>query len=62
MEINACIIQVEFEFDSNISKQGHAWIVKRGLIWYGEDVIKKLGLIRGGLVVTENELKWERLK
>jgi hypothetical protein len=32
MEINACIIQVEFEFDSNISKQGHAWIVKRGMI------------------------------
>jgi hypothetical protein len=32
MEINACIIQVELEFDSNISNQGLAWIVERGLI------------------------------
>jgi hypothetical protein len=29
MEVNACINEVEVEFDSNIYKQGHAWIFKR---------------------------------
>jgi hypothetical protein len=29
MEVNACIKEVEVEFDSNIYKQGHGWIFKR---------------------------------